>query len=65
MKEDRYERFIRRSELIQEMKQFCKENKIYNYADFMFYCQDNNKEWFKELITGTQVCKYMMKYLKH
>lgn len=57
------ERYKRRSDLIQEMKQFCKDNKISNYSDFVDYCRNNNAEWFEELITGTQVCKYMSKFL--
>ena len=59
------ERYLRRSELIQEMKEFCKENKIHNFAVFCRYCRENNQEWFRELVTGTQVCKYMSKYLRH
>lgn len=59
------EKYLRRSELIQEMKRFCKEKKIYNFAVFCEYCRNNNQEWFEELVTGTQVFKYMRKYLKH
>lgn len=57
------ERYARRSKLIQEMKQFCRDNKISNYSVFVDYCRSNNKEWFEELVTGTQVCKYMSKFL--
>lgn len=59
------EKYIRRSKLIQEMKVFCKENGIHNFAVFCGYCKDNNPEWFKELVTGTQIFKYMSKYLRH
>ena len=38
------ERYLRRSELIQEMKEFCKENKIHNFAVFCRYCRENNQE---------------------
>ena len=27
--------------------------------------KNNNPEWIKELVTGTQVYKYMIKYLRH
>lgn len=57
------ERYIRRSEVICQMKQFCIENKINNFAIFVDYCRKNNQEWFEEIITGTQVCKYMSKFL--
>lgn len=59
------ERYLKRSALIEEMKQFCKDNKIYNFAVFTDYCRKNNQEWFKELVSETQVCKYMSKYLKY
>lgn len=59
------ERYLKRSEIIQEMKKFCKENRIYNFSVFCEYCRKNNQEWFRELVMGTQVCKYMIKYLRH
>lgn len=59
------ERYLKRSALIEQMKQFCIDNQIYNFAFFCEYCRENNQEWYKELVTGTQICKYMSKYLKH
>ena len=57
------ERYLRRSKIIEEMKQFCIENRITEFAAFMDYCADNNEAWFRELVTGTQVSKYMSKFL--
>ena len=59
------ERYLRRSKIIEEMKQFCIENRITEFATFMDYCSDNNEAWFRELVTGTQVCGYMSKFLKN
>ena len=58
------ERYLRRSKIIEEMKQFCIENRITEFADFMDYCGDNNEAWFRELVTGTQVSRYMIKFLR-
>lgn len=51
------EEYLRRSELIKEMKQLCIDNKIFSFADFCIYCKNNNEEWHKELL---QVCKYLI-----
>lgn len=58
------ERYLRRSKIIEEMKQFCIENQITEFAAFMDYCGANNEAWFRELVTGTQVSRYMIKFLK-
>ena len=58
------ERYLRRSKIIEEMKQFCIENQITEFAAFMDYCGANNEAWFRELVTGTQVSSYMVKYLR-
>lgn len=58
------ERYLRRSKIIEEMKQFCIENRITEFAAFMDYCGNNNEAWFRELVTGTQVSRYMIKFLR-
>lgn len=56
--------YYKRSNLIQEMKQFCKSNNIKYFCDFCDYCGKNNVEWYNELCNSKQVINYMSKYLK-
>lgn len=58
------ERFLRRSELINEMEEYCMNNKIYSFSVFLKHCENNNEEWFKELVMSKQVLNYMKKFLK-
>ncbi len=58
------ERFLRRNNLINEMKEYCMNNKIYSFSVFLKHCENNNEEWFKELVISKQVLNYMKKFLK-
>lgn len=58
------ERFLRRSELINEMEEYCMNNKINSFSVFLKHCKNNNEEWFKELLISKQVFNYMKKFLK-
>lgn len=41
-----------------EIIEYIKENKIYNYYDFLDYCMDNNEVWFEILIDNPSLKNY-------
>ncbi len=48
--------------VIREIKNYCKENSLYNYADLLDWCSENRFEWFRVLCdNGTYVIKEYMK----
>ena len=54
------EHFIKEdySQIIQQMTNHIKENKIYNYYDFLDYCMNSNEVWFKILIDNPSLKNY-------
>lgn len=41
---------------------FCKVNDLYNFADLVDYCRENNREWFSVLAKSNS--SFMLNYLK-
>ncbi len=36
-----------------DILQYCKENNVTNYADFLIWCKNNRKDWFREMCDET------------
>nr|CRY97186.1 hypothetical protein [uncultured prokaryote] len=49
-------------EIVDEMKNFCEKEKIYNFCDLFEYASKNRKDWFDFLVTEKN-CVVMALYL--
>lgn len=50
-------------EAIKDIIKFCRDNRIYVYADLIDYCMDNQTEWLK-FLCNRQQGKIVLEYMK-
>ena len=48
---------------MKDIIKFVRNNDIYNYADLIDYCDENNPEWFNVLSSGNPT-NFMLGYIK-
>ena len=51
-----------KTQTIREMREYCKNEKVYNFADLMDYASENNESWFTALCTYASAL--MVRYVR-
>lgn len=48
--------------IVKEMQEYCVDNGVTNFAEFMLYCKDERETWYRSLCTSTS--NLMLRFLK-